>query len=89
MYCPTGKMLADFFTKPLQGKLFKYLRNIVMGLAPFPMEERVGFYENGQNKSIVEECTYDVDKIQSLNNKLTYADIVLKNEIKTDIVVED
>ena len=22
-YCPTEKMLADFFTKPLQGKLFR------------------------------------------------------------------
>ena len=22
-YCPTGEMIADFFTKPLQGKLFK------------------------------------------------------------------
>ena len=31
LYCPTGKMLADFFTKPLQGGLFRYFRNIIMG----------------------------------------------------------
>ena len=31
LYCPTGLMLADFFTKPLQGKLFNFFSNIVMG----------------------------------------------------------
>ena len=30
-YCPTEVMLADFFTKPLQGKQFKLLRSAVMG----------------------------------------------------------
>ena len=30
-YCPTDQMLADFFTKPLQGSRFKHLRDIVMG----------------------------------------------------------
>ena len=30
-YCPTEIMLADFFTKPLQGKQFKLLRSAVMG----------------------------------------------------------
>ena len=30
-YCPTEIILADFFTKPLQGKQFKLLRSAVMG----------------------------------------------------------
>ena len=30
-YCPTEVMLADFFTKPLQGRLFKFFRDIIMG----------------------------------------------------------
>ena len=30
-YCPTEIMLADFFTKPLQGSLFKFFRDIIMG----------------------------------------------------------
>ena len=34
VYCPTGKMLADFFTKPLQGELYRYFRNIIMGYTP-------------------------------------------------------
>ena len=41
-YCPTAQMLADFFTKPLQGKLFKLMRDVIMGNTPFTMEERVG-----------------------------------------------
>ena len=31
VYCPTDKMVADFFTKPLQGSIFKKFRNSVMG----------------------------------------------------------
>ena len=30
-YCPTGQMLADFFTKPLQGSLFKKFKSVIMG----------------------------------------------------------
>jgi hypothetical protein len=30
-YCPTEQMLADFFTKPLQGNLFRRLREVIMG----------------------------------------------------------
>ena len=30
-YCPTGMMIADFFTKPLQGKLFEEFRDLIMG----------------------------------------------------------
>ena len=31
-YCPTEDMLADYFTKSLQGSLFRRLRNAVMGV---------------------------------------------------------
>ena len=30
-YCPTQQMLADYFTKPLQGTLFRNMRRIIMG----------------------------------------------------------
>ena len=29
-YCPTEQMIADFFTKPLQGALFRRLRSLIM-----------------------------------------------------------
>ena len=34
VYCPTKKMVADFFTKPLQGSQFRFLRRIVLGMEP-------------------------------------------------------
>jgi hypothetical protein len=30
-YCPTGEMIADYFTKPLQGSVFRKFRNAIMG----------------------------------------------------------
>jgi hypothetical protein len=51
-YCPTEAMLADFFTKPLQGNLFHRLREVIMEqehvnklkeyVNKFPSQERVG-----------------------------------------------
>ena len=32
IHCPTEEMIADFNTKPLQGKLFYYFRNKIMGI---------------------------------------------------------
>jgi hypothetical protein len=31
-YCPTGDMIGDFFTKPLQGSLFRKLRDAIMNV---------------------------------------------------------
>ena len=50
MYCPTNLMLADFFTKPLQGELFRFFRSIILGHTSIidvisvnpEMKERVG-----------------------------------------------
>ena len=33
-YCPTGDMIADYFTKPLQGSLFKKFRDFIMNGDP-------------------------------------------------------
>ena len=33
MHCPTEEMLADFFTKPLQGQLFEKFKRVLMGHA--------------------------------------------------------
>jgi hypothetical protein len=30
-YCPTTEMVADYFSKPLQGKLFQKFRKAIMG----------------------------------------------------------
>ena len=31
-YCPTGDMVGDFMTKPLQGRDFRRFRNLIMGV---------------------------------------------------------
>eukprot|EP00957_Ditylum_brightwellii_P186667 14212893-Ditylum_brightwellii.AAC.1 len=35
-YCPTNTMVGDFYTKPLQGKLFQVFRNRVLNLSDDP-----------------------------------------------------
>jgi hypothetical protein len=50
-HCPTENMLADFYTKPLQGSLFRKMRDYIMGHSDSLNEERV---ENSLNRSIRE-----------------------------------
>jgi hypothetical protein len=35
-YCPTAEMLADFFTKPLQGSIFRRFRDFILNLQGDP-----------------------------------------------------
>ena len=55
-YCNTSAILADLFTKPLQGLLFRSLREVIMGWAhldilqdnvPPPKKERVENHVSG------------------------------------------
>ena len=74
-------MIADFFTKPLEGKLFIWLRDIVIGLAPFPMEERVGLHKNDVKMTIAEECSATSREQEPLNkNKVSWVDIVKRQK---------
>ena len=38
VWCPTGDMTANFYTKPLQGTMFRSLRDKIMGVVsqPYP-----------------------------------------------------
>ena len=36
LWCPTGEMVGDFATKPLQGALFKRFRDLLMGVTATP-----------------------------------------------------
>ncbi len=83
-YCPTEKMVADFFTKPLQGNLFRKFRDVVMGVKHISslyeqseqtsVQERVGSGENGilrEEDKRPNACASDRPK-----GSLTWADIV-------------
>ena len=66
-------MLADYFTKPLQGSLFKKLRNYVMGTTVIPDEERVVETNiNLENTNGTSEIT-----VEDNDRKRSYANVVM------------
>ena len=79
-YCPTTLMLADYFTKPLQGNVFRRFRDVIMGkthindllLDPdFKIKERV----EKMSKIVIKKSEPKIKHV-------TYADIVRnRNEI--------
>ena len=40
-YCPTEMMVADFYIKPLQGKMFRVFRNRILNLPDDPCLDAV------------------------------------------------
>ncbi len=98
-HCPTEQMLADFFTKPLQGSLFRKFRAVIMGhehidslreTKPSPSQERVGEVtkpeqmRNGADGQ-TEHVRTDVEAGAPL--KLSYADMVkIGNQNKPESV---
>ena len=51
-YCPTGEMLADFYTKPLQGSLFKKFRDQIMNLDVAPTADSLQDHRSVLEKSV-------------------------------------
>ena len=43
-HCLTERMIADYFTKPLLGKLFTVMRDIIIGITLYPSKERVLYH---------------------------------------------
>ena len=81
VHCPTERMIADFYTKPLQGSLFRKLRDILMGLAPFPEEERVAVckkvsLEIDSSGNGSEPVSREPSTINRNVKSVTYADVV-------------
>jgi hypothetical protein len=85
-HCPTEQMLADFFTKPLQGSLFRKFREVIMGHKhidslkhpkPIASEERVG---EGSKPEIVANALdrRKTDVSGQEPHKVSYADVVRK-----------
>jgi hypothetical protein len=49
-YCPTKEMVADYFTKPLQGVLFYKFRDQIMGVVP--MDTIIGAHRSVLDKKV-------------------------------------
>ncbi|CAJ1950464.1 unnamed protein product [Cylindrotheca closterium] len=43
LYCPTADIVADFYSKPQQGSLYKRFCDMVMGMTPVPPVEDPSF----------------------------------------------
>ena len=81
IHCPTERMIADYYTKPLQGSLFKKMRDILMGLAPFPEEERVGVQKKVRSEAKSSgngdgPVSRNLSTMGKNKNGVTYADVV-------------
>ena len=88
-HCPTLAMLADFFTKPLEGNLFRKFRDVLLGQAHVdslarnfvdPLKERVGdsvtvHHENNAT-GIVD--TGNSGTVPDTVAKVTWVDVVKK-----------
>jgi len=66
-YCPTETMLADYFTKPLQGKLFHLHRAVSMGW---------NSVESLKPKIVLEERVESIDFKSPKIAERTYASVV-------------
>jgi hypothetical protein len=72
-YCPTDKMVADFFTKPLQGSKFIRFKQTIMGMDQIPPCTSTG--------PVRKECVeyYGAEKGYDKSGKVTS-----RNEVETD-----
>jgi hypothetical protein len=67
-YCPTGEMLGDFFTKPLQGTLFRKFCNHVLNLNGDPTYEPCQERRNVLRKQ-QETCTTQKSERKHVRHK--------------------
>ena len=72
-------MIADFYTKPLQGCFFRKMRDILMGLAPFPEDEHVIALEK-ETKNIMASGS---------SGDTVYRKLTMKNWIKNAVTYAD
>ena len=92
-YCPTENMVADFFTKPLQGGLFKKFRDIILGykhistLEESPFQERIGssvsrgnHFRPGDSPSVATDVQ-DPSFSNAVRKKVTFADVVKRSAV--------
>ena len=76
VHCPTEEMIADYFTHPLQGKMFRYFRDLIMGISMNDYEEYKLRYEllaKGR-KEIVDAKRDCIDKAWAGDGPTTMTD---------------
>ena len=74
-HCTTDNMIADFYTKLLQGKQFYKLRNITIGHSTIPAEECV---------EISDQMATDDGTIKPVSRKSSKNDIKQQYEVSSN-----
>jgi hypothetical protein len=81
-HCPTAEMLADFFTKPLQGTQFRKLRDHILNIVPSSTHHS----NNSCQRSVLKPTdgvtsddvtTDDTSTIEHVSTTRSYKDVLL------------
>jgi hypothetical protein len=96
-HCPTLQMLADFFTKPLQGALFRKFRDVILGythiktLEPYTTasaQERVGEGAISDSVSVHSKKESISGKATDRKRRVSWADVVVAGNARQRCSVE-
>ena len=82
-HCPTEDMVADYFTKPLQGRLFYKLRDLVMniGLSSKYSSAQRSVLRNGETRKYDEDpSSKESDVAIKVDKPHTYKDALIGKE---------
>ena len=91
-YCPTYRMLADFFTKPLQGSAYNAYRKVIMGwvhiselekLLPSSIKERVEKRHKKEFKRVIEDVKNFTKSEEKNKLEKTYTQALLGEKSQT------
>ena len=89
-YCPTHLMLADFFTKPLTGKLFHRFRDVIMGYKDIDSLDNTSFTIKERVRNVIEKENNNNINGGNKIERLSYAEIVVKgnreNKVKNLLI---
>ena len=55
-YCPAGEMVADHFTKPLQGAMFRRFRSVIMNIDEWVPDDDLAWERNNVVHPTPQEC---------------------------------
>ena len=80
-HCPTLKMLADFFTKPLQGSLFRKFRDVVLG---YKHVDTLDTAPDSAAQERVGERPADAGSAPKESKKVSWADVVRGKSPRTE-----
>ena len=87
-YCPTEEMVADFFTKPLQGSTFRKFRDYIMNIEPDAYNSHNNMHHRSVLKKVNNKTNVKVSGIKHSANR--YAILEEEEDVEltdgTDVV---